>query len=126
MNGSAPKQALYFRLGEHLLAAPVVQDGQRELASPSPAGEEDSDEQDAAENEQARPQDDDPSVVAPEDLVAAPPPAVADVGSVVPSIGGFEGEVLTSPLWDVSTDSSFELNSPEVCRTLIARHRADC
>lgn len=86
--------------------------------------EEDSDEQVAAENEQVRPQLG-ASVVASEDVVAVPPPVVADLPTVVPVTGGFESPILSSPLWDVSTDDSFGLRTPEVCCSPIARHYAD-
>ncbi|KAI0723961.1 hypothetical protein C8T65DRAFT_564080 [Cerioporus squamosus] len=92
----------------------IVQDGQREVAGPS-GDEEDSDEQVAAENEQVRPGG--ANVVA-EDLVAVPPSAVATTVAAVPALGAFETEILSSPLWDVSTDDSFGLGSPEMMSPL--------
>ena len=90
----------------------VVQDGQREFVAPS-AQDEEANGEDAAENAQVRPLGD-AAVVASEDVDVVPPPAVADVASVVPVTGGYESEILSSPLWDVSTDSSFGLSTPEV------------
>ncbi|PIL24227.1 hypothetical protein GSI_13980 [Ganoderma sinense ZZ0214-1] len=94
----------------------VVQDGQREFVAPS-GEEEGSDEQVAAENEQVRPRPR-ATVVASEDVVAVPPPVVADPPTSVPAVGGFESPILSSPLWDVSTDDSFGLSTPEVMSPL--------
>ena len=89
----------------------LVQDGQYEVAGPS--GEQDADGQVAAENEQVRAPG---ATVVAEDIVAAPPTAVATADTAVSAAGVYESDViLSSPLWDVSTDSSFGLGSPEVC-----------
>lgn len=99
-----------------------MQDGQREVAGQS--GEEDSDDQGAAENEQVRPRG--ANVVVEDPVAALPPAQVTTVTSGLVN-GGYEREVFTSPLWDVSTDDSFGLGSPEVCcdLCLLARHWAD-
>ena len=89
----------------------IVQDGQRDVVGPS-GGEQDSDEQDAAENEQVRPVG---ANVMAQDAVTVPPPAVATIVASAPVLGAFEDEIISSPLWDVSVDNSFGSGSPEVC-----------
>ncbi len=91
----------------------LVQDGQYEVAGPS--GEEDSDDQVAAENEQVRPPG--ANVVSDDNVEVPPPTAVANVTTFAtrPAAGFYETEIVSSPLWDVSTDNSFGLGSPEVC-----------
>ncbi|EJF66089.1 hypothetical protein DICSQDRAFT_177462 [Dichomitus squalens LYAD-421 SS1] len=91
----------------------VVQDGQREFVAPS-GQDEDANEVVAAENEQVRPLGG-ATVVTSEDIVEAPPAAAADVAIAT---GGHENEILSSPLWDVSTDSSFGFSTPEVMSPL--------
>ncbi|KAI0672954.1 hypothetical protein C8Q78DRAFT_1077264 [Trametes maxima] len=83
------------------------------VVNPSSRGEGDSDEQGAAENVQVRhdgldvPSEDVPTV--PHAAVASPAPDFA----VLPA-SSLEGELLSSPLWDVSTDdNSFGMSSPE-------------
>ncbi|RPD66408.1 hypothetical protein L226DRAFT_566845 [Lentinus tigrinus ALCF2SS1-7] len=92
----------------------IVQDGQREVAGPF-GGEGDPDEQVAAENEQVRPVGANVTV---EDAVAVPPPAVATTVVAASAMGAFETEIVSSPLWDVSTDDSFGSGSPEMMSPL--------
>ncbi|KAI0372928.1 hypothetical protein BV20DRAFT_990354 [Pilatotrama ljubarskyi] len=93
----------------------LVHDRQRDFVAEPSGGEEDSDEQGAAP-ENVQPPHGAPNVVPSEDFEspAALPPPVAVAPSAGPAAGSFDGELASSPLWDVSTDdSSFGLSSPE-------------
>ncbi|KAI0647326.1 hypothetical protein C8Q79DRAFT_1000270 [Trametes meyenii] len=93
----------------------LVHDIERDVvASPSSGGENDSDEQGAAENVQVR--HDGPQVLSEDDVPAVPHAAVVPPAPsfAVSAASSFEGELLSSPLWDVSTDdNSFGMSSPE-------------
>lgn len=94
----------------------LVHDTQRDFVADPVGTEEDSDDQGAAENVQLR--HGAPNVLA-EDHVATPPPVAAPAAAISAgsAMGGFEGDdLLSSPLWDVSTDDdSFGMGYPEVC-----------
>ncbi|KAI0819529.1 hypothetical protein BC628DRAFT_1332549 [Trametes gibbosa] len=90
----------------------LVHDSQRGFAAHHPTGEEDSDDQGAAENVRVR---HGVANTLPEHPLPPPSP-VADSApfSAGPAASSFEGDLLSNPLWDVSTDDgSFGLSSPE-------------
>ncbi|KAL1944704.1 hypothetical protein VTO73DRAFT_3134 [Trametes versicolor] len=92
----------------------LVHDTQRDFVADPVGTEEDPDDQGAAENVQLR--HGAPNVL-PEDDVAIPPPVAAPAAAISAgsAMGGFEGDdLLSSPLWDVSTDDdSFGMGYPE-------------
>ncbi|KAI0748524.1 hypothetical protein C8Q80DRAFT_1270920 [Daedaleopsis nitida] len=80
----------------------LVQDGQYEVAGPTGEASEDGD---AAENEQVRTLG--ANVASEEDVPVPPTPVAATVTFAAGLVaGGYEDEIISSPLWDVSTDSS--------------------
>ncbi|KAI0636708.1 hypothetical protein C8Q77DRAFT_1206895 [Trametes polyzona] len=87
---------------------------QRDFVADPVGGEDDSDGQGAAENVHV-PRHGLQNVPLAQDPVAVPPPVVAEATiSAGHSAGSFESDLLSSPLWDVSTDDdSFGLRSPE-------------
>ena len=101
----------------------VVQDGQHPYATPSVAADgegENSEEQVAAEAEQARPLR---APIAPP--VVAPPPTASPLENAAQAFGGFTGDFLSSPLWDFSPDGSMGSAFPEVgSYHALARHPA--
>ncbi|KAI8989695.1 hypothetical protein BD414DRAFT_507285 [Trametes punicea] len=98
----------------------LVHDGQSDSLPEASAAAEDSDDQGAAENVQRRPGghdllvEDDGALPVPSP-VAAPPAATIATSAA----GGSESDLLSTPLWDVSTDdSSFGMSSPETMSPL--------
>ena len=89
----------------------LVQDGQHTFFGSS-GGNENSDEQDAAENEQVRPLRG--NTPPPRDEFAVPPPTAMAVAPAESVLGGVQEEVTSSPLWDVSLDSPLGVGSFEV------------
>lgn len=95
----------------------LVHDIQRDFVADPVGLDEDSDSQGAAENVQVGER---ALNVPTEDDFAVPPPVAAVSTTAIsagPAAPGFEsGDLLSSPLWDVSTDDdSFGMGYPEVC-----------
>ncbi|KAI0664654.1 hypothetical protein C8Q70DRAFT_1048873 [Cubamyces menziesii] len=98
----------------------LVHDIERDFVPGPPGADDDEVDQGAAENVQVRHGDalDVPLV----DALSAPSPVASPPAATIaaPSVGGsYEGDLLSSPLWDVSTDdSSFGMSSPEAVSPL--------
>ncbi|KAH9901547.1 hypothetical protein C8Q73DRAFT_636200 [Cubamyces lactineus] len=98
----------------------LVHDIERDFVPGPPGADDDEVRQGAAENVQVR--DRGALDIPLADALLAPPPVASPPAATIaaPSVGGsFESDLLSSPLWDVSTDdSSFGMSSPEAMSPL--------